>query len=69
MAIAESGRDGEIRYLGELDYMPDVVVKLVRKLANRYETLHICYEAVRPDTGCIGRLWRLGTTAWWWRLR
>lgn len=45
VAIAESGRDGEIRYLGEFDNTPDAVAKLVRKLAERYETLHICYEA------------------------
>ena len=45
IAVAEAGRDGEIRYLGEFDNAPDAMAKLVRKLASRYETLHFCYEA------------------------
>src|SRR5438046_397701 len=31
-AIAEAGRRGEVRYLGEFDNTPDAVAKLVRKL-------------------------------------
>jgi hypothetical protein len=34
VAIAEGGRKGEIRYLGEIDATPDAVAKLVRKLAD-----------------------------------
>jgi transposase len=45
IAIAEAGRQGEVRYLGEFDNTPDAVAKLVRKLGDRYETLHFCYEA------------------------
>jgi len=45
VAVAEAGRDGEVRYLGTFDNTPDAVVKLVRKLADRYKTLHFCYEA------------------------
>src|SRR5450755_2898676 len=41
----EGGREGEVRYLGEFDNTPDAVAKLIRKLAGRYETLPICYEA------------------------
>lgn len=40
VAVAESGRGGEIRYLGEFDNTPDAVIKLVRKMADRYETVH-----------------------------
>jgi hypothetical protein len=45
VAVAEGGREGELRYLGEFDNTPDSVAKLIRKLAGRYATLHICYEA------------------------
>jgi len=33
--VAEGGREGEVRYLGESDNMPDAATKLVRKLAER----------------------------------
>jgi transposase len=31
--VADDGRDGEVRYLGEIDNSPDAVRKLVAKLA------------------------------------
>jgi transposase len=45
VAIAAAGRSGEIRYLGEFDNTRDVTAKLVRKLSERHEVLHFCYEA------------------------
>jgi hypothetical protein len=33
-AIADDGRDGEVRYLGEIDNSPDAVRKLVAKLTS-----------------------------------
>src|SRR5215475_10281975 len=45
VAIADDGRDGEVRYLGEIDNSPDAVRKLVAKLSRQYERLHFCYEA------------------------
>jgi hypothetical protein len=45
VAVAEAGRDGEVRYLGTFDNTPDAVAKLVRKLSSRYEKLYFCYEA------------------------
>ena len=44
-AIAEGGRDGEVRYLGEIANTPDAVGKLVAKLAGKYDKLQFCYEA------------------------
>src|SRR6266700_5574153 len=40
VAVAEGGRRGEIRYLGEFDNTPDAVAKLVRKLTDRCPTAH-----------------------------
>ena len=45
LAVAEGGREGEVRYLGESDNTPDAATKLVRRLAERYETVQFCYEA------------------------
>jgi transposase len=45
VAVAEAGRDAEVRYLGTFDNTPDAVVRLVRKLAGRHEALHFCCEA------------------------
>jgi transposase len=36
VAIADDGRDGEVRYLGEIDNSPDAVRKLVAKLSRQY---------------------------------
>src|SRR5260370_5959907 len=45
VAIADSGRTGEIRFLGELENTATATAKLVRKLAGKYERLTFCYEA------------------------
>src|SRR2546430_6672761 len=45
VAIADVGREGEIRYLGEIDSSPLTIERMIRKLAGRYEKLHFCYEA------------------------
>jgi transposase len=47
VAIADSGRTGEIRFLGEIENSTTATAKLVRKLAGKYERLTFCYEA-RP---------------------
>lgn len=60
VAVAESGRGGEIRYLGEFDNTPDAVIKLVRKLADRYETVHFCYEAGPTGYGLYRQIRSLG---------
>jgi hypothetical protein len=54
VAVVEVGRCGEIRYPGEFDAVPDAVARLVRKLADRYEMLHFCYEAGPTGYGLYG---------------
>jgi transposase len=60
VAVAEGDRNGEIRYLGEFDNTPDAVAKLVRKLAERYETVHFCYEAGPTGYGLYRQITALG---------
>ncbi len=45
VAIAEAGRDGEVRYIGEIDASPDSMKRLIGKSASKYNQLHFCYEA------------------------
>src|SRR4029077_2889028 len=45
VAIADAGRDGEIRYLGEIASSPATGARVMRERGAGYESLHVCYEA------------------------
>ena len=45
VAIAEGGRNGEVRYLGEIENTEAATGKLVKKLAGQHRRLTFCYEA------------------------
>jgi transposase len=60
VAIAEDGRDGEVRYFGEIENSPDAVKKFVAKLRRRYDQLHFCYEAGPTGYGLHRQLTDLG---------
>ncbi len=60
MAIADSGRDGEVRYFGEIDSSPATVAKVLGKLSARYAKLHICYEAGPTGYGLYRQVKALG---------
>src|SRR3979490_2214195 len=45
VAIADGGRGGEVRFLGEIENSEAATAKLVRKLATKYQRLTFCYEA------------------------
>jgi transposase len=62
IALAEGGREGEVRYLGEYDNTPDAVAKLVRKLSDRYEAVHFCYEAGPTGYGLYRQIIGLGSS-------
>lgn len=47
VAIADAGRTGEIRYIGEIPNTPEATRKLVAKLIAIYDELHFGYEAAR----------------------
>jgi transposase len=44
VAVAEAGRDGEVRSLGVIPNRPEAIVKLIKKLGPA-GTLKVCYEA------------------------
>jgi transposase len=45
IAVADGGRGGEVRYLGELPATEAAIRKLIAKLAAKYRDLTFCYDA------------------------
>ena len=60
VAVAEDGRQGEIRFLGEIDNTPEAVRRLVSKLASRHGELLFCYEAGPTGYGLQRQIAALG---------
>lgn len=60
VAIADSGRGGAVRYLGEFPTTEVTIQKLVAKLAAKYRHLTFCYEAGPTGYGLHRLLKSLG---------
>jgi transposase len=63
VAIAEGGRTGEVRFLGDVENSPLPIERTINRLASRYDRLHICLRPGRRDTGFVGRSKRSATNA------
>jgi transposase len=60
VAIADGGRDGEVRFVGEIENSEAATAKLVGKLARKYERLTFCYEAGPTGYGLQRQIAKLG---------
>ena len=60
VAVADAGRNGEIRYLGEIDNSEAATRKLVAQLAGKYDRLTFCYEAGPTGYGLYRLIKSLG---------
>ena len=60
VALAESGRSGEVRIFGTISATPEAVRRLVTKLSKNYERLCFCYEAGPTGYGLYRQLMELG---------
>jgi len=60
VAIAGGGRDGEVRFLGDVASSPARVARLIGKLAERHSKLHFCYEAGPTGYGLYRQIRELG---------
>lgn len=60
VAIADGDREGEVRFLGEIDANPAATAKLVKKLAGKYQRLTFCYEAGPTGYGLYRQIKSLG---------
>jgi transposase len=45
IAVAEGGRDGDVRYFGEVDASAENMRRVVKRIAGKYDHVHFCYEA------------------------
>lgn len=70
VAVAEGGRQGEVRFLGEISADPESVRRLVSRLEKRHgPAMHFCYEAGPTGYGLYRQLTGLVTRARSWRRR
>jgi transposase len=60
VAIADGGRTGEVRFLGEIENTAAATAKLVRKLAAKFERVTFCYEAGPTGYGLQRQIKSLG---------
>jgi len=60
VAIAEAGRGGEVRFVGEFENTEAATAKLVKKLAAKYRGLTFCYEAGPTGYGLYRLIEALG---------
>jgi transposase len=60
VAIADGGRRGEVRYLGEIDNTPEATRKLISKLSKTYKKMTFCYEAGPTGYGLFRWIMDLG---------
>jgi transposase len=60
VALAAAGREGEVRFLGDIDSTPEAVERLVRKLAKRHQRLFFAYEAGPTGYGLQRQIGALG---------
>ena len=60
VAIAEGGRAGEVRFLGDVENSPLPIERTIKRLADRYERLHVCFEAGPTGYGLYRQVQALG---------
>jgi transposase len=60
VAIAEPGRHGEVRFLGEVENTPARIERIIKKLAERYGRLQVCFEAGPTGYGLYRQIRELG---------
>jgi hypothetical protein len=65
VAVAETGRGGEVRFLGEIRNEAAAVIKSARKIGRSYPSVLCAYEAGGADTGFIVNSLGLAMIVWW----
>jgi len=69
VAVAEPGRAGAVRFVGEIANQPDAVRRLIERLGTKHGRLRVVTRPARAATACTGGSPPLATTAWRWRPR
>jgi transposase len=63
-SVADDGRDGEIRDWGTISTAPISVEKFLKKLAERFDRVKICYEAGPTGYGLYSQITAFGFTCY-----
>lgn len=45
IAIADAGREGEVRFFGEVDASDPSMRRVIQRIAAKFDRAHFCYEA------------------------
>jgi hypothetical protein len=45
IAIAEAGREGEVRFFGEVEVSDKSMRRIIQRIVGRFDRVHFCYEA------------------------
>jgi transposase len=60
VAVAEGGRSGEVRFLGDVENRSLTIERTIKRLADRYDRLHVCFEAGPTGYGLYRQVKALG---------
>ena len=60
VAIAEAGREGEVRFFGEVDASAVNMRRVIVRIASRFNRVHFCYEAGPTGYGLYRLIRSLG---------
>jgi transposase len=60
VAVADEGREGEVRFVGDIENTPEAVRRLVTKLTGKHRRLAFCYEAGPTGYGLYRQITALG---------
>lgn len=60
IAIADAGRDGEIRYFGEVEASDADMRRVIRRIGAKFDCVHFCYEAGPTGYGLYRLIRSLG---------
>ena len=60
IAIADSGREGEVRFFGEVDASDQSMRRIIQRIAGRFDRVHFCYEAGPTGYGLYRLIRSLG---------
>lgn len=60
IAIADSGREGEVRFFGEVDASNTSMRRVIQRIATKFDRVHFCYEAGPTGYGLYRLIRSLG---------
>ncbi|MEY9186409.1 transposase [Bradyrhizobium ottawaense] len=60
VAIADAGREGEVRFFDEVDASITNMRRVIGRIANRFDHVHFCYEAGPTGYGLYRLIRSLG---------